>query len=69
MALFKILKGAGELPAAKHEGWAYVKKIGPDEADFYVDYDDNTRVQIGRHATSADEATNDSAGIKLILPI
>ena len=62
MALFKILKGAGDLPATKHEGWAYVKKIGPDEADFYVDYDDNTRVQIGRHATSADEAIHDGAG-------
>ena len=50
MALFKILKGAGDLPAKKTEGWAYVKKTSADSADFYVDYDDNTRVQIGKYA-------------------
>lgn len=50
MALFKILKGAGNLPTTKTEGWAYVKKTGNDTADFYVDYDANTRVQIGKYA-------------------
>lgn len=50
MALFKILKGAGNLPTTKNEGWAYVKKTGSDTANFYVDYDANTRVQIGKYA-------------------
>lgn len=50
MALFKILKGEGNLPTTKNEGWAYVKKTGADTANFYVDYDANTRVQIGKYA-------------------
>ena len=50
MALFKILKGTGDLPATKNEGWAYVKKTGSDTANFYVDYDANTRVQVGKYA-------------------
>lgn len=50
MALFKILKGAGNLPTTKNEGWAYVKKTGSETANFYVDYDANTRVQIGKYA-------------------
>lgn len=65
MALFKILKGAGDLPETKHEGWAYVQKTGPDSADFYVDYDDKTRIRIGKHAISSDEATYDSSGNKI----
>ena len=65
MALFKILKGAGDLPETKHEGWAYVQKTGPDSADFYVDYDDKTRIRIGKHAVSSDEATYDSSGNKI----
>lgn len=59
MALFKILKGDGNLPAEKHNGWAYVKKVGDNKADFYVDYDDNTRVQIGTY----DEATTTTSGL------
>lgn len=59
MALFKILKGAGDLPEEKHNGWAYVKKVGDDKAEFYVDYDDDTRLQIGKY-----ENVNDtSAGL------
>ena len=50
MALFKILKGAGNLPTTKTEGWAYVKKTGDNSADFYVDYDDNTRLKINYSA-------------------
>ena len=50
MALFKILKGEGNLPSTKNEGWAYVKKTGSTSADFYVDYDQDTRLQIGRYA-------------------
>lgn len=50
MALFKILKGAGDLPATKTEGWAYVKKTGDNSADFYVDYDGNTRLKINYSA-------------------
>ena len=50
MALFKILKGEGNLPSTKNEGWAYVKKTGSTSADFYVDYDEDTRLQIGRYA-------------------
>ena len=48
MALFKILKGSGNLPTAKTEGWAYVKKINDEAAEFYVDYDANTRLQVGK---------------------
>jgi hypothetical protein len=48
MALFKILKGSGNLPTAKTEGWAYVKKINNEAAEFYVDYDANTRLQVGK---------------------
>lgn len=59
MALFKILKGDGNLPTEKHNGWAYVKKVGDNKADFYVDYDDNTRVQIGTY----DEATTTTSGL------
>lgn len=59
MALFKILKGDGNLPAEKHNGWAYVKKVGDNKADFYVDYDDNTRVQIGTY----DVATTTTTGL------
>lgn len=59
MALFKILKGDGNLPAEKHNGWAYVKKVGKNKADFYVDYDDDTRVQIGTY----DEATTTTSGL------
>jgi len=54
MALFKILKGAGNLPAVKTEGWAYVKKTGDDAADFFVDYDSTSRLKINKYA---DEAT------------
>lgn len=50
MALFKILKGEGNLPSTKNEGWAYVRKTGSTSADFYVDYDQDTRLQIGRYA-------------------
>lgn len=59
MALFKILKGDGNLPTEKHNGWAYVKKVGDNKADFYVDYDDNTRVQIGTY----DVATTTTTGL------
>lgn len=59
MALFKILKGDGNLPEEKHNGWAYVKKVGDNKADFYVDYDDDTRVQIGTY----DEATTTTSGL------
>lgn len=54
MALFKILKGAGDLPATKTEGWAYVKKTENDAADFFVDYDTTSRLKINKYA---DEAT------------
>lgn len=54
MALFKILKGAGNLPSTKTEGWAYVKKTGTDSADFFVDYDTSSRLKINKYA---DEAT------------
>ena len=50
MALFKILKGAGNLPTTKTEGWAYVKKTGNNSADFYVDYDGDTRLKINYSA-------------------
>lgn len=59
MALFKILKGDGNLPTEKHNGWAYVKKVDDKKADFYVDYDDDTRVQIGTY----DEATTTTSGL------
>lgn len=62
MALFKILKGEGNLPDIKHEGWAYVKKIGSDEANFYVDYDDKTRVQIGKNGIFYIAGTGTTAG-------
>lgn len=58
MALFKILKGSGNLPTTKTEGWAYVKKTGDDSADFYVDYDNNTRLKIN---CNADTLTNKPA--------
>lgn len=48
MALFKILKGEGNLPSTKNEGWAYVKKINDEAAEFYVDYDADTRLQVGK---------------------
>lgn len=48
MALFKILKGEGNLPLTKNEGWAYVKKINDEAAEFYVDYDADTRLQVGK---------------------
>ena len=50
MALFKILKGDNALPKDKHDGWAYVRKTGDETADFYVDYSDTVRVQIGKYA-------------------
>ena len=59
MALFKILKGAGDLPEDKHNGWAYVKKIDDDKAEFYVDYDDTTRLQIGKY----ENVNSTSAGL------
>jgi hypothetical protein len=59
MALFKILKGANDLPEDKHNGWAYVKKISDDKAEFYVDYNDDTRLQIGKY----ENVNSTSAGL------
>lgn len=57
MALFKIFKGPSEKLDEKHsqkvEGYAYVAKTGDDSADFYVDYDSNTRLKINHHADHA----------------
>lgn len=53
MALFKILKGVGDLPATKTEGWAYVKKTENDAADFFVDYDTTSRLKINKYADEA----------------
>ena len=66
MALFKILKGEKALPNDKHDGWAYVQKTHDDSADFYVDYDDNTRVKIGRYSENGIyfvDSGSSSAGI------
>jgi hypothetical protein len=62
MALFKILKGEGTLPAVKTEGWAYVKKTGSDSGDFYVDYNTSNRLKINKYA---DEATKWKQSITL----
>ena len=50
MALFKIHKGliADLEKQPKKEGYAYVAKIDNETAGFYVDYDDNTRLQVGK---------------------
>lgn len=53
--LFKIFKGPrANLDAKpKIEGYAYVAKTGDDSADFYVDYDNSTRLKINRHSDHA----------------
>lgn len=57
MALFKIFKGPSDELESKRsqkiEGYAYVAKTGDDSADFYVDYDNSTRLKINRHADHA----------------
>lgn len=64
MALFKILKGnEANLPADKHEGWAYVTEKG----NMYVDLSNDKRVKIGNRADSAefaDKATGDTKPIR-----
>lgn len=53
MALFKVNRGTSvNLPAAKHDGWAY---FCTDTAEFFIDYLDENEV-LQRKQISADEA-------------